>query len=69
LRRLCNRRLEAIAEPPVSHNKETRKWKGYAAHLATVIEALDPFALDGIKTPYGDMTAREWLSAREEKNA
>lgn len=70
LRGSCQRRLDALPPAPtprLSNNKETRAWRGFAARLAEVIEEIDPEVLDELKAPYGAMTARQWLKAREEK--
>lgn len=70
LQGLARTRLEEIAphEPPVrSSTKEARAWRGFAARLARVLAESDPAALHRLQTPYGGLTAAEWLSAREEK--
>lgn len=69
LRGYAKARLDAMAPPeaPVSSSKEARAWKLFSARLAAELDAADPEALDTLKTPYGGMTAREWLTAREEK--
>jgi hypothetical protein len=71
LRRLLSLRLEPLAPPDgafrVSSNKETRAWRSFSARLAAVLVEDDHPALDSLKTPYGGLTAREWLAARDEK--
>lgn len=70
LRGYAKKRLDAM--PPstmrvVSSSKEARAWRAFSARLARALGILDPVALDRLRTPYGDMTAREWLAAREGK--
>lgn len=70
LRNYAKTRLDAMAPPEapiLSSSKETRAWRSFSAQLASALAAADPRALDTLKTPYGGMTAREWLTAREEK--
>lgn len=71
LRRLLQSRLSeiepTIEEPRTSANRETRAWRSFSARLAAVLEEDDHPALDAMKTPYGGLTAREWLAARDEK--
>lgn len=70
LRRLLTLRLVPLGpdpEPVRSNNKEIRAWRSFSARLAAVLREDDHPALDDLKTPYGGLTAREWLAAREEK--
>lgn len=70
LRRHAKARLDAIAPtvaPVISGSKEARAWRRFSARLAGVLESADHPALDELKAPYGGLTAREWLAAREEK--
>ena len=68
LRALVKGRLDALPAPtPQSSNKETQAWRAFSARLALILDDYDPTALDEIKAPYGGLTAREWLAAREEK--
>jgi hypothetical protein len=66
---LARGRLDAMppVEPRPSASRETRAWRSFSAKLAAALDEGDPTALDRLKTPYGGMTAREWLAAREEK--
>lgn len=50
-------------------SKEARAWRAFSARLAVVLHDRDPEALDGLEAPYGGMTARQWLSARNAKAA
>ena len=70
LRRYVTLRLDQM--PPLdvpirSANKEARAWRAFSARLARSIRETNPEALNQIWTPYGGMTAAQWLSAREEK--
>jgi len=67
LHKLCQRRLFAMAPPAASRNRETRDWKEFSARLAYLVDGADSKALDNVKVPYGNITAREWLEARNEK--
>lgn len=65
-------RLEPLGAPdepaePVSSRKEAKAWRAFSAKLAAFLDVADPEALDQIKAPYGDLTARQWLIAREGK--
>lgn len=59
--------LPAASEPVMSVTKETRAWKEFSATLAVVLDDYDPTALDNLQAPYGGLTAREWLLARDAK--
>jgi hypothetical protein len=62
--------LETLApQEPVqrSSGREARAWRAFSARLARALDAGDPTALDRLQVPYGGLTAREWLAAREEK--
>lgn len=48
-------------------SREARAWRGFAARLAQVLAEADPDALTRLQTPYGGLTAAEWLNARDEK--
>ncbi len=48
-------------------SREARAWRGFAARLAQVLAEADPEALTRLQTPYGGLTAAEWLNARDEK--
>ena len=70
LRRYSEERLSAMAPPELpamSSSKEAQAWRALSANLAIALDAGDPDALDVLKTPYGNLTAREWLAAREQK--
>jgi len=71
LRRLLKMRLDVlipeVEQPARSSNKETRAWRSFSARLAAILREDDHPALDDLKAPYGGLTAREWLNAREEK--
>jgi hypothetical protein len=70
LQRLARGRLETLApQEPVqrSSGREARAWRAFSARLARALDAGDPTALDRLQVPYGGLTAREWLAAREEK--
>lgn len=69
LRFLASGRLERMAPEPqnASGRKEAQAWRSFAAKLAQALEDGDSGALDTLRTPYGNMTASEWLAARDEK--
>jgi len=70
LRRYANDRLSKMAPEPqgmVPGSKEARAWRAFSARLARALAENDSAALDRIQTPYGGLTAREWLSVREER--
>lgn len=72
LRRHTKARLDAMGPeeaPMVSTSKEARAWRAFSFQLAGALEAGNPLALDTITTPYGGLTARQWLTAREQKEA
>lgn len=72
LRRWCQSRLDAMAPreaATISNTKETRAWKSFSARLAQALADDDVEALDKLRAPYGGLTAREWLAAREEKQS
>lgn len=50
-----------------SRSKESRAWRHFSARLAQALIEQDWEAVDEIKTPYGDLTARQWLYARKAK--
>lgn len=57
---------------PESNNKEIRAWKALSATLADELGSIAPEALDRLRTPYGNLTLRQWLAIvheREEHNA
>lgn len=65
LRSYASARLSRLLPP--SNTKEIRAWKTFSARLATALERVDPVALDLLETPYGGLTAAEWLAARDTK--
>lgn len=70
LRGYVKARLDAMAPPelpPVASSKEARAWRAFSAQLAEALGEVHPRALDALRTPYGGLTARQWLDAREEK--
>jgi len=70
LRRYVIVRLDSMGAAPVpvlSTSKEAARWRSFSAQLAMALETGDTDALDRLKTPYGGLTARAWLAAREEK--
>jgi len=74
LQRLAKGRLEALealegtgSPATLASSREARAWRGFAARLARILAEADPEALQRLRTPYGGLTAAEWLSAREEK--
>jgi hypothetical protein len=70
LRRYAKERLDSMAPPRaavISGSREARAWKSFSVRLARALESGDLAAIDKLTTPYGGMTAREWLAAREEK--
>jgi len=68
LRRYALRRLEVMPLPiGGSSSKESKAWRAFSARLAEELLVVDPLTLNKLKAPYGDMTAREWLKARNEK--
>lgn len=72
LRRLVKLRLDALViltEYGPSTSKEIRAWRTFSALLAAALDEEDSSALDALKTPYGGLTAREWLAVRREKEA
>lgn len=72
LRRWCKERLDALPVsdlPVVSGSKEAQVWRAFAARLAVVLDDYDPTALENMQAPYGGLTAREWIDAREEKRS
>ena len=50
-----------------SSSREARAWRGFAAKLASVVAEVDPDALRGLQTPYGNLEVEDWLAAREAK--
>ena len=50
-----------------SSSREARAWRGFAAKLASVVAEVDPAALRGLQTPYGNLEVEDWLAAREAK--
>lgn len=68
LRRYTVKRLDAMP-PPIgaSGSKESKAWRAFAAQLAEELAIVDPLTLNKLRTPYGGLTAREWLKARNEK--
>lgn len=73
LRRYAKARLDVMAplddEAMVSETKSSRAWRAFGARLAQAMSEGDCEALDTIQTPYGGLTTREWLAAREEKQS
>jgi hypothetical protein len=70
LQRLAQGRLEVLTpqEPsPRPGGREARAWRQFSARLARALDGGDPTALDRIRVPYSGLTAREWMTAREEK--
>lgn len=71
LRRYAKLRYDTMpSDTPIqamSTTKEARAWRAFSARLAHILDGYDPTALDDLKTPYGGLSAREWLAAREEK--
>jgi hypothetical protein len=65
---LARDRLEAM--PPTvsstSSTKEARAWRAFSARLARELAKSDPEALDALKTPYGGLSAAQWLYERGE---
>lgn len=51
----------------IASSREARAWRGFAAKLAEVVMEVDPSALRGVQTPYGDLEVEDWLAAREAK--
>lgn len=66
---------DRLAELPEHHqplrtessSREARAWRGFAAKLASVVAEVDPDALRGLQTPYGNLEVEDWLAAREAK--
>lgn len=70
LRRFTTARLARMVpiEPTVvPGSREARAWRAFAARVTRALAENDQSALDAVKTPYGGLTARQWLSARDEK--
>ena len=70
LRRHAKKRLDAIGPchtANLTSSKEARAWRAFSARLAGALEQSDPVALEAITTPYGGLTARQWLEARDQK--
>jgi hypothetical protein len=61
--------VDARGSATPASSREARAWRGFAARLARVLAEADPAALQRLRTPYGGLTAAEWLSAREEKKS
>ena len=57
--------MQGSVPAAVSARRETRAWKSYSVRLATALVAQDWDALDTIKTPYGNLTARQWLLTKD----
>lgn len=72
LQQWSRERLEALPAPqsaPVSVSREARLWRALAAELAHALACGDLDAIDRVKTPFGNLTARQWISARADKEA
>lgn len=73
LRRHAKRRLdmmvpvESVHLGAISTSKEARAWRAFSARLAVALHEGDSSALDSLTTPYGGLTARQWMTAREQK--
>lgn len=75
MRKRAKSRLDAIPErkivvtndAAVATSREARAWRGFAAQLASIAVEVDPSALSGLRTPYGDLDVVDWLAAREAK--
>lgn len=70
LRRLASARLDTMPPPMdgAGGAKQAKAWRAFSAELAEELESVAPAALTRIKTPYGGLTALQWLSARREKS-
>lgn len=72
LQKLAQTRLDELPIPQESvgpTSKEVKAWRAFSARLATVLAERDPAVLDTLAAPYGGLTARQWLSARDAKAA
>jgi len=70
LRRYVGNRLSEMEPVEVaarSNTKEAQAWRAFSARLARRLEEAAPGALETIWTPYGGMTAAQWLAVREER--
>lgn len=67
LRRYAATRLAKIAPSGLSSTKEAKAWRAFGAKLAGALEESDPDVLHEIKTPYGALSAAQWLAVRREK--
>lgn len=69
LRRFVAARYEAL--PPsvpemTTESNKTRAWRSFSAKLAMALEEGDTDALDTLRTPFGGVTARVWLTKQKE---
>lgn len=66
LRGFAKARLDAMPAPHVglSSTKEARAWRAFSARLARQLAKSDPAALEAMKTPYGGLSAAQWLNER-----
>lgn len=72
LHRYVKQRLEAMGASEgviESRTKEARAWKAFGARLAAALADEAWEAIDEIHTPYGQLTARQWLESREAKGS
>lgn len=69
LRHYAKTRLDAMPPVAVSGNQETKAWQGFCERLATALRDNDTGAIDRLRTPYGGLTARQWLNKRQEKRS
>jgi len=69
LRRHASARLDVMppSTAPVSANRDVRAWRSFSARLARLLDESTPGVLDHVEAPYGGLTARQWLEAREAK--
>ena len=59
--------MEPVEVAARSNTKEAQAWRAFSARLARRLEEAAPGALETIWTPYGGMTAAQWLAVREER--
>lgn len=72
LQKLAQWRLDTMPlekEDMGPSSKEVKVWRAFSARLAAILDDRDPAVLDRLVAPYGGLTAREWLSARDAKAA